>query len=548
VHDETNEQQGFIMQIHKIPAWWAVVTVMGLAGCGGGGAESDSGSTPTTSKPNPAITISDKSFKEGDSTNNIVVPISRNSSSVTSSVKYRLTAGTAVEGSDFVNTSGTITFPINETKSEIIVALMGDKTYEDNEDFRIELYDAETASISRTTAKITVQNDDVVPTVEFVKKLQYTTEESTGVVIGLTLSNPTDKDVVVPLNLSGTATLGLDYTATETESVIIPALIETATILVDIIADTIPEGGESIKIGFGTLENASRGKTSDHQIVISGQTALNDTGYVSYTNGSSFDLTIEPSSHPFQDASHGRDATLDDDVDGVHAMSFTKLDLDGNALPPTDPDFNCVRDNITGTVFEVKEGYNRIDIVEENGRDTAQVLFPYRYRSSSFRYYWYNDDIDPENTGGSIGHLGELFNTTTGTAQKITHPDVYLTAYIPEIRRPHRIHPNTEAYQNEVNWRGLCGFKDWRLPTVGEIRSIANYDAAADPDDGFLDPDYFPYGLPDTLTSTDSVEYFTSNPSSENDASAWCLNSVTGTARLCHKGTAHYVRLVRSGE
>ncbi len=55
-----------------------------------------------------------------------------------------------------------------------------------------------------------------------------------------------------------------------------------------------------------------------------------------------------------QDAGTGRDATHDDGRDGHAGFSFTKIDAAGQALPATAATWSCVRDRVTGLLWEVK--------------------------------------------------------------------------------------------------------------------------------------------------------------------------------------------------
>ena len=95
---------------------------------------------------------------------------------------------------------------------------------------------------------------------------------------------------------------------------------------------------------------------------------LNDTG-VTFAVDANNDYPDCNSSITTQDCHFGRDATHNDDSDGVAGFSFTKLDASGAPLLDqsvdyaTDP-WTCVRDNVTGLIWEVK-----IDSGSENPPD-----------------------------------------------------------------------------------------------------------------------------------------------------------------------------------
>ncbi len=87
--------------------------------------------------------------------------------------------------------------------------------------------------------------------------------------------------------------------------------------------------------------------------------------------------------YPGQDAEYGRDATHNDNSDGHAGFSFTKLDANGNTLPTTALSWSCVKDNVTGLIWEVK--------TDDSGlQDMGNI------------YSWYNPD---NNANGAMQAL-----------------------------------------------------------------------------------------------------------------------------------------------
>lgn len=83
---------------------------------------------------------------------------------------------------------------------------------------------------------------------------------------------------------------------------------------------------------------------------------LNGTGIVwagEYPLGNNNDCSSTTISSP-QDCSSGRDATHNDPSDGHAGFSYTKLDANGSPLDASAISWSCVRDNVTGLVWEVK--------------------------------------------------------------------------------------------------------------------------------------------------------------------------------------------------
>lgn len=82
---------------------------------------------------------------------------------------------------------------------------------------------------------------------------------------------------------------------------------------------------------------------------------LNDTGVTQCSNGSA-NVACPVATHPTQDAQSGRDANTptNSDADGHAGFSWTKLDASGNPLAIGAASWSCVRDNVTGLMWEAK--------------------------------------------------------------------------------------------------------------------------------------------------------------------------------------------------
>jgi hypothetical protein len=226
-----------------------------------------------------------------------------------------------------------------------------------------------------------------------------------------------------------------------------------------------------------------------------GQVQLPDTGQV---------LCYNTTGPTIACAGTGQDGALGLDVDtasntnddGTKGFSYLKLDSTGKPIAVTATTWDCVRDNITGLVWENK-------VVATN---TTHL------RSSAHRYTWYSTDT--ANNGSNTGSTGS--NTCSAT----------LTGSL----------CNTQAYVAAVNAAALCGKTDWRLPTREELRSIVNYGTY----NPAIDASYF--------ANTQSDWHWSSSSLADIPSGAWGVNFNYGGGSYDNKTGSYYVRLVRSSQ
>jgi hypothetical protein len=177
-------------------------------------------------------------------------------------------------------------------------------------------------------------------------------------------------------------------------------------------------------------------------------------------------------------------------------FDFTKLDASGEPLSDQDAIYTitpwiCVRDNITGLMWEVK--------TTDGG-----------LRDQGHTYTWYNPD--PEENAGAPGT--EDGGSCGGG-----------------------IACDTRAYVEAVNQRGLCGYTDWRMPTRAELRSIVDYEASFPS----IDTSVFP--------NTVATSFWTREPNETYPSFAWHTDFKFGLASYYFsKSGPKAIRLVRDGD
>lgn len=171
---------------------------------------------------------------------------------------------------------------------------------------------------------------------------------------------------------------------------------------------------------------------------------LNDTGMDACADGHDMHLDCTLLGSPNQDGHLGRDVTHTDDSDGLLGFSFVKLDAHGRELPSDATSWSCVKDQVTGLVWQVA------------GSDEAAQTFT-----------WHEPDTS--RNGGNVG-------VESGEPDMCWELD----------------NCNTHDYAAHHNSQQLCGFSDWRLPHMHELFSLINFGIPTQEHRTTVDQRYFP--------------------------------------------------------
>ncbi|HEV8483615.1 MAG TPA: Calx-beta domain-containing protein, partial [Blastocatellia bacterium] len=156
-------------------------------------------------------------------------------------VHYQTEDRTATAGSDYMATSGTLTFPANSTTTSlpISVTIFGDTDIETHEFFYVRLSNAINADIEGDIGVGTIINDDGPRTLS-INDLSVSNDSST-VQFTVTLSSVSDANVFVSsATADGTAVAGTDYRSFSGRSLLNPGKYQTE-IEVNIITDDEPK-------------------------------------------------------------------------------------------------------------------------------------------------------------------------------------------------------------------------------------------------------------------------------------------------------------------
>ena len=207
----------------------------------------------------PSVSIVGATLVEGNSGSTqatLTVSLSAAASKVVS-VNYATTNGTALSGSDYTASTGTLTFAIGETSKTFTVPVLGDTTVEANETFTISLTSPSNATLSAAaSAVVTLSNDDV-PSIAIANVSVAEGNVGNTANVTVTLSAASTQDISVNYTTAdGTASNGSDYSAT-VGSLLFVAGETSKTISIPVLGDVNIESDENFTVALATPTNAT---------------------------------------------------------------------------------------------------------------------------------------------------------------------------------------------------------------------------------------------------------------------------------------------------
>jgi hypothetical protein len=210
--------------------------------------------------------------------------------------------------------------------------------------------------------------------------------------------------------------------------------------------------------------------------------ALNDTGILECFDGNDF-VTCPSTNYPNQDSDFGKDKLSNNNQNEYGGFNFSKLDSQGKKLPLNASIWQCVMDNTTGLVWEIK------NLGDHDINDL---------------YTWYEPD-DKKN-GKNMGKES--------------------------------VGKDTNSYIKTINNEKYCGYKDWRLPSLQELLGIVAFNHSPSINEQFFNDII--------LKDSDSYKmYFWTSSSYIDSNFAGFIDFYKGKSGWMEKSYKNHIRLVR---
>jgi len=214
----------------------------------------------------PSIVIADATVGEGAGAASFTVSLDA-ASGQTITVDFATTDATAVAGSDYTATSGTLTFIPGDVSETVIVTITDDALDEVSEGFTVDLSSPVNASLGDAAGAGTITDNDSAPSL-FIDDVTVAEDAGTAT-FTVSLDAASGQTVTVDFaTADGTAVAGSDYTATSGMLSFAPGDV-SETITVVITDDGVVEGDETYTVSLSNPVNA---------------TVSDDTGAGSITN------------------------------------------------------------------------------------------------------------------------------------------------------------------------------------------------------------------------------------------------------------------------
>ena len=237
----------------------------------------------TLGSPNPAsVVITDNdnaptvqfdmaNYSVNENAGTVTVTVTKSgATSLSATVHYATSDGSATSPADYAATSGDLTFLPNETSKTFMVTINDDTTFEGNETFNVTLSSPTNATLgTQSSSTVTIIDDDGAPLVQF-SSATYTVGESDGTVTITVTKTGNVSALPATVNYAtsdGTAISPADYTASSGTVTFLPNQT-SQTFTVPISPDSVYEGNEDFTVTLSMPVGATLGAPSTATVTI----------------------------------------------------------------------------------------------------------------------------------------------------------------------------------------------------------------------------------------------------------------------------------------
>ncbi|MDQ3665003.1 MAG: hypothetical protein M3410_00155 [Acidobacteriota bacterium] len=248
---------GSVLQVHQLRVYGPNDEVLGAWDVSGGlGFTSIFGAFPAF-PPDVAINES-TTVGESDGVANFTISLSSSSAPHQVIVKYATANGTATQGSDYTNTSGTVTFAPGVTTKIVSVPIINDAIDEFNETFTMNIQSASPGIITRAQSTVTILDDDPLPSVSINDvSISEGNSGTRNATFSASLSAASGKSITVTYaTADDTATAGDDYASASGTITFSPGQT-TNPIVIQVKGDTLNEGNETFVVNLNSPVNVT---------------------------------------------------------------------------------------------------------------------------------------------------------------------------------------------------------------------------------------------------------------------------------------------------
>ena len=168
----------------------------------------------TENDTDPQISFTANSYSGAQNSGSIAITVTRTNSDVISTVHYATSDGTAIAGTNYTTTTGTVTFPIGALTETFNVPVIDDNKIHGPLTFNLALSNPTGGGlVAPTTAVVTETDTD--PTMSFSNTPYSVNQNSGSITITVTRSFASQVASTVQFStIDGTAKAGVNYTTT----------------------------------------------------------------------------------------------------------------------------------------------------------------------------------------------------------------------------------------------------------------------------------------------------------------------------------------------